>query len=78
VFHLLYVDGWDCELGEPRGGGRCVDRLPTLGAAMRAVADYALAAPRLWGPGALVVTDAEHRLVATHDEAVMEALARAG
>lgn len=78
MFNLLHVDGWDATLGEPIGGGRCIEQLPTRSEALEALADYALAAPRMWGPGCLVVTDDEHRLVALHDEAVLEALARAG
>lgn len=62
MFNLLYVNGWDSELGEPTGG-RCVDQYHTKEAAIAAAKDYSHCAVRLWGRGHLVVTDSNNQFV---------------
>lgn len=63
TYCLLYVDGWDCELQEPAGGGRCVGHYNTIDAALHGLDCYRKAAPLMWGPGHLVITGDQGELI---------------
>lgn len=63
LYCLLYIDGWDSELQEPAGGGRCVGVYETIDAALYGLEAFRLAAPLMWGPGHLVITANDGELI---------------
>jgi hypothetical protein len=80
MFHLLYVDGWDGwddQADEAAAGGRTLETLATAADAVARRAVWALAAPRMYGPGQLVITDGRHRRIDRLLDDLQRALARA-
>lgn len=64
AYHINFVDGWDEQLQEPTGGGRCgpsVDHAHEVPDAVRWLRRQA----RLndWGPGEVVVLDDNYQRV---------------
>jgi hypothetical protein len=73
-FHVIFATGWDHQADEPLGG-RCLDTCDTLEEAVeesRLLVTPVGAGPglaeRSYGPGQVVVTDAEHHSVAVNGE----------
>jgi hypothetical protein len=74
MFRVIFATGWDHQADEPLGG-RCLETCDTFAEAIEA--SRRLFAPvgagpglaeRNYGPGQVVVTDAEHRSVAVNGE----------
>jgi hypothetical protein len=63
VYHVIHVEGWDWIEGEFTGEGRCVRTCETLAGALELARKLDAVACDLWGPGHLVVTDADGRYV---------------
>jgi hypothetical protein len=74
MFHVIFATGWDHKADEPLGG-RCLDTCCTLEEAIeesRLLVTPVGAGPglaeRFYGPGQVVVTDAEYHSVAVNGE----------
>lgn len=79
MYSILHITpaGWDHEADEPVEGGRTVSTAGSMAEAMRHWRGLQTAAPILWGPGHLVVSDEQGRLVYGPTLAVAQELATA-
>lgn len=64
MYSIVWADAWDHTLDEMRGRGRCLaDGLAGLALAEQIATVWASLAWRVYGPGVVVVLDADHRSV---------------